>query len=251
MGRVARKVRGAAAVVLGVALAIGLASTAFAGNAAVKAIGFGFTPSSVTVTVGGMVTWTNGDGVNHTATADDGSWDTSTISSGSSASMTFNTAGTFPYHCAIHASMHGTVVVDAATAPATDAVVLYVEDNRLNRELLRQVLKLRPALTLLCAVSGEHALTMAQQHAPQLLLIDWHLGDMDGAALLQRLRAEAGLGGCPAVVLTADVTPERHAAALRAGFDAYLAKPFGVADLLSCLDRLVGPPPTSGFMALR
>ena len=122
MGRAARKVRGVAAVVLGMVLAVGLASTAFAGDAAVKAIGFGFTPSSVTVTVGGTVTWTNGDGVNHTATADDGSWDTSTIASGSTASMTFNTVGTFPYHCAIHASMHGTVVVDAATAPATDTL---------------------------------------------------------------------------------------------------------------------------------
>jgi CheY-like chemotaxis protein len=69
--------------------------------------------------------------------------------------------------------------------------------------------------------------------------------------VLQRLRDEAGLGACPAVVLSADATRERQEAALRAGFDAYLTKPFGVADLLSCLDRLVGPPPTSGFMALR
>jgi signal transduction histidine kinase/CheY-like chemotaxis protein len=135
--------------------------------------------------------------------------------------------------------------------PVTDAVVLYVEDNRLNQELLRQVLRLRPALQLLCAPSGERALAMARDLQPQLLLIDWHLGDMDGAQVLQRLRALPGLSACPAVVLSADATRERQEAALRAGFDAYLTKPFGVADLLSCLDRLVGPPPSSGFMALR
>jgi PAS domain S-box-containing protein len=138
-----------------------------------------------------------------------------------------------------------------APAPITDAVVLYVEDNRLNQELLRQVLRLRPALTLLCASTGARALELARHRAPQLLLIDWHLGDMDGAQVLQRLRSEAGLAGCPAVVLSADATRERQEAAVRAGFDAYLTKPFGVTDLLSCLDRLVGPPPTSGFMALR
>ena len=138
-----------------------------------------------------------------------------------------------------------------APAPVTDAVVLYVEDNRLNQELLRQVLRLRPALKLLCAPTGERALELARQYAPQLLLIDWHLGDMDGAQVLRRLREEAGMAGCPAVVLSADATRERQEAAVRAGFDAYLTKPFGVADLLSCLDRLVGPPPTSGFMALR
>lgn len=138
-----------------------------------------------------------------------------------------------------------------APVPVTDAVVLYVEDNRLNQELLRQVLRLRPALKLLCAETGERALALARRHMPQLLLIDWHLGDMDGAQVLRRLRDEAGLEACPAVVLSADATRERQEAALRAGFDAYLTKPFGVADLLSCLDRLVGPAPTSGFMALR
>jgi MYXO-CTERM domain-containing protein len=35
--------------------------------------------------------------------------------------VTFDTAGTFPYHCSIHSSMHGTIVVDAA-APATDTI---------------------------------------------------------------------------------------------------------------------------------
>lgn len=80
---------------------------------------FAFQPRTVTVGVGDSVTWTNQDGVGHTATADDGSFDTDTIAAGSSASVTFDSAGSFPYHCEIHPSMTGTVVVEAAGGGAT------------------------------------------------------------------------------------------------------------------------------------
>jgi plastocyanin len=89
-----------------------------------------FQPATVTVEVGDTVTWSNADGVSHTATADDGSFDTGTISGGASASHTFTTAGTFAYHCEVHPTMTGTVVVQApaggggggggATQPPTD-----------------------------------------------------------------------------------------------------------------------------------
>jgi MYXO-CTERM domain-containing protein len=56
--------------------------------------------------------------VTHTATSDTGAWTTGNIApGGTSAAVAFPTAGTFPYHCAIHPSMAGTVIVSAA-APA-------------------------------------------------------------------------------------------------------------------------------------
>jgi plastocyanin len=106
-------------VVLGgvaLALALALAPVALAAQHAVKIVGFAFAPDSVTVKVGDSVQWTNGDGTSHTATADDASWDTGTIAGGTSKALTFDTAGTFAYHCAIHSSMHGTLVVEAAAA---------------------------------------------------------------------------------------------------------------------------------------
>ena len=113
----------------------GAVVVALAAQHAVKIVNFAFAPSSVTVQVGDTVQWTNGDATTHTATADDGSWDTGNIAGGTRASVTFKTAGTFAYHCAIHSTMHGTVVVEAAAAsqppratqapaggpPATDA----------------------------------------------------------------------------------------------------------------------------------
>jgi plastocyanin len=75
---------------------------------------FAFQPGSITVTAGDTISWTNDDAAPHTATADDGSFDTGQLAKGASGSHTFMTAGTFAYHCAIHPSMHGTVTVVAA-----------------------------------------------------------------------------------------------------------------------------------------
>jgi plastocyanin len=88
---------------------------AAAADQAVSISGLAFHPATVTVNVGDTVTWTNNDGVSHTATADGGSFDTGTIGNGSSASETFNTAGTFAYHCTIHPTMQGSVVVQSAS----------------------------------------------------------------------------------------------------------------------------------------
>ena len=70
-----------------------------------------FTPGDVEVAVGTTVTWTNTDTVSHTSTSDASGWDSGTISPGRQFSFTYQTAGTFPYHCAIHPGMVGTVTV--------------------------------------------------------------------------------------------------------------------------------------------
>jgi pentapeptide MXKDX repeat protein len=70
-----------------------------------------YMPSTVTVTVGGKVTWKNVDSAAHTATATDSSFDTSLVNAGASASNTFNTAGSYPYMCILHPWMKGTVNV--------------------------------------------------------------------------------------------------------------------------------------------
>ena len=75
---------------------------------------FEFTPATVTITVGGTVKWTNDGPSTHTVTADDGSFDSGDLSQGKTYSHTFQTAGTFAYHCSIHSSMTATVIVTVA-----------------------------------------------------------------------------------------------------------------------------------------
>jgi plastocyanin len=88
-----------------------------AADATVVIKDFEFVPSSVTVTAGSVVTWTNSAARPHTVTADDGtSFDSQPIGAGEAFANLFDTPGTFAYHCAIHPQMTGTVVVTAAAS---------------------------------------------------------------------------------------------------------------------------------------
>jgi plastocyanin len=70
-----------------------------------------FTPDNLEIDAGTTVTWTNTDSVAHTSTSNANGWDSGIIAPGRQFSFTYQTAGTFPYHCAIHPGMVGTVVV--------------------------------------------------------------------------------------------------------------------------------------------
>jgi plastocyanin len=76
---------------------------------------FLFSPATVTVHVGDLITWRNTGKTPHTATADDGSFDTGTVTPGQSASHMFTKPGTFTYYCTIHPNMKGTVRVLGAS----------------------------------------------------------------------------------------------------------------------------------------
>ena len=70
-----------------------------------------YAPDQLDIAVGTTVTWSNTDSVAHTSTSDSREWDSATIAPGGQFSLAFQTPGTFPYHCAIHPGMVGTVVV--------------------------------------------------------------------------------------------------------------------------------------------
>jgi plastocyanin len=99
---------------------VGSAATSAAQIIGCTATTWCFSPNPIVVTAGSSVTWTNNTGVTHTATSDTAAWTTGNIGAGAtSAAVTFNTPGSFAYHCAIHPFMTGTVVVNAVTASTT------------------------------------------------------------------------------------------------------------------------------------
>ncbi|MGC1852724.1 MAG: cupredoxin family copper-binding protein [Solirubrobacterales bacterium] len=75
---------------------------------------FAYYPDPVTIEEGGKVIWQNEDSAPHTATAEDGSFDTGTLEEGKLKSESFKEPGTYPYICSIHPYMKGTVEVVAA-----------------------------------------------------------------------------------------------------------------------------------------
>jgi plastocyanin len=68
-------------------------------------------PDELDIAVGTTVTWTNTASEAHTSTSNGSGWNSGTIAPGQGFSFTFQTAGTFAYHCAIHPGMVGSVVV--------------------------------------------------------------------------------------------------------------------------------------------
>jgi len=80
-----------------------------------------FGPASVTVRVGGTVTWTNNDTRAHTVTAADNSFDSGIVARGATFQRTFTAAGTYNYLCAVHPEMTGTVLVTNGAAPPPPA----------------------------------------------------------------------------------------------------------------------------------
>lgn len=98
-------------------------NNALAATSSVDINNMAFSPDPVTISAGDTVTWTNNDNVTHTTTSDTAGgsepWNSGNLSNGQSFSHTFNMPGTYTYHCAIHRSMTGTIIVSAADSTST------------------------------------------------------------------------------------------------------------------------------------
>ena len=78
---------------------------------AVTLANFAFSPATLTVKAGTTVTWTNNDSTTHTVTSDTGVFNSGNLAPNATFSYTFSTAGTYAYHCSIHSTMKGTIIV--------------------------------------------------------------------------------------------------------------------------------------------
>jgi plastocyanin len=87
------------------------APSSAAGTVAVSIKDLAFNPAAVSAKVGDVIAFTNEDSANHTATLDEGDCGTETLANGASEGLTFTAAGTYPFHCAIHSSMTGTITI--------------------------------------------------------------------------------------------------------------------------------------------
>ncbi|MGA7075384.1 MAG: plastocyanin/azurin family copper-binding protein [Halobacteriota archaeon] len=72
---------------------------------------FSFQPASLTIQRGTSVTWRNDASVSHQIVSDTNAFSSPVLSPGASYTHVFDQSGTYPYHCAIHPSMTGTITV--------------------------------------------------------------------------------------------------------------------------------------------
>ena len=116
--------------------------------------------------------------------------------------------------------------------------ILYVEDNELNRRLVRDLLK-RSTYRLIEAHDGEAGIAAALAERPDLILMDIQLPKISGLDAMRRLRAEPATAATPIVALTSFALSGTDQKAKDAGATAYLAKPYSPFDLLDLIHKLV------------
>ncbi len=117
--------------------------------------------------------------------------------------------------------------------------VLYIEDNWSNVRLMDRILQLRPGVAFSHAATGAAGLARARDERPDVILLDLHLSDMSGEAVLRRLLEDDTTRTIPVAVLSADAMAEQVKRLKAAGAAAYLTKPLDISQVLAMLDELL------------
>ena len=110
--------------------------------------------------------------------------------------------------------------------------ILYVEDNEMNRKIVRDLLK-RTKYQLIEAHDGEAGVAVALEKRPDLILMDIQLPVVDGYEATRRLKADPILAAIPVIVITSYALSGDEAKARAAGCDDYVTKPYSPRQVLS------------------
>ena len=119
------------------------------------------------------------------------------------------------------------------------SIILYVEDNRENRILVRRVLEAE-GYEMTEASNAEDAMLKIYAVRPGLILMDINMPDVDGYALTARIKAEPGFASVPIVAVTANVMRGDRERSLEAGCDGYIQKPIDIDILSQQIERFLG-----------
>lgn len=118
-------------------------------------------------------------------------------------------------------------------------VVLYVEDNLANVQLVEAIFSRLPVVHLLTAMQGQMAMDLARVHKPDLILLDVHLPDMNGADVLRWLKSRPDTRRIPVVVISADALPAQVDKMMTLGSRKYLTKPIVVREFLDVMNEML------------
>jgi CheY-like chemotaxis protein len=116
--------------------------------------------------------------------------------------------------------------------------ILLVEDNEMNRDMLSRRLE-RKGFKVILAIDGQSGVETAQQHSPDLILMDMSLPILDGWEATRRLKSDSNTAHIPIIALTAHAMSSDRDKALEAGCDDYDTKPVDLPRLLGKIEALL------------
>ena len=117
-------------------------------------------------------------------------------------------------------------------------LILLVEDNELNRDMLRRRL-VRADYEVITAEDGKQALAMIKQKSPDLVLLDMNLPTLDGWDTCRQVREQPDIADTRILALTAHAMEEHRKRAMEAGCDDYATKPVDFPGLLEKMEKLL------------
>lgn len=117
-------------------------------------------------------------------------------------------------------------------------LILIIEDNVLNRKLVRDVLQAKGYRTLE-SETAEEGVRLAREHLPALVLMDIQLPGMNGIEALGQLRADPSTQAIPVIAVTASAMTQNRQQIMAAGFDGYQPKPINVAAFLEAVRQTI------------
>lgn len=115
-------------------------------------------------------------------------------------------------------------------------IILYVEDNFENRVLVRRVLE-SDGYIMYEAATADEAFKMLETHAPNLILMDINMPEVDGYTLTAQIKEHAEYEKIPIIAVTANVLRGDKERSLEAGCDGYIQKPIDIDVLTEQIER--------------
>jgi CheY-like chemotaxis protein len=134
-------------------------------------------------------------------------------------------------------------VTDGQHSIATRPLILVVDDDEDNLLLMTYVLE-QTSCSVITAVDGMSALSIARAYQPDLILLDILMPYMDGTEVLSQLRKETKTKRIPVIAVTALAIAGDRERLLRSGFNDYLSKPYMLEDIEATVQRYLRLPAT-------
>jgi CheY-like chemotaxis protein len=117
--------------------------------------------------------------------------------------------------------------------------ILVVEDDEMNTDMITQRLELR-GYRVVASADGLRGIALALTEAPDLILMDVNLPEIDGWEATRRLKADAATRHIPVLALTAHAMSSDRDKAMQAGCDGYETKPVDFQRMLAKMETLLG-----------